>query len=126
MGVDYYAYAILGVEVPVDKLYETQVREHLEHGVPADANFCPECGKPSRVERKVLIWGDYKIGSFDIIFSTEADRAFVGLHPSIRRPIGFEPVRYKALVDELRTALQPYGLWDGEKFGLYSVLVVSY
>ena len=132
MSVDYCAYAVMGCEVPVGLLHKIVTVEHKEHNWPQDAKFCPVCGRETRVPESEPIYNeDGTIGKFSLIWSTDEERAFVGLAAS-GDSYGYAKDDFmklpdiEALESELAATLGPLGLWDSDKFGLYSVLRCSY
>lgn len=46
MGVDYYAYLVVGVEIPRELLYHNVTKKAFEHNYPPSMKYCPETGKP--------------------------------------------------------------------------------
>lgn len=127
MSVDYYSYAVLGVELPVDKLYRTVVREHKEHKVTPGMKYCPVCGEQAFVEVKEALFDEdeQRVGGLDLIWSTDEEQAFVGL-VAVEREICFKVDSLDGIKAWLREELEPFGLWDEDKFGLYAVQYCSY
>lgn len=131
MSASYYSHAVLGCELPVTKLFMEVTEEHEEHPVPPGAKFCPTCGKPAATKRIVPIFNerDERVGRFNIVWSTDRERAFVGLVSSdgnYRRTGRVQVEDISTLKRQLQHTLQPLGLWDEDKFGLHAVLYCSY
>lgn len=130
MSVNYYAHAIIGCEVPVDKLYKVVVIKHTKHEYPKGAAFCPICGE--RTERweseSIFDEEDNKLGQFDIIWSTDRKKAFIGCHITSNNINMVELPNIEALRHELAETLSIFGtdLWNSDTFGLWSVLYCSY
>jgi hypothetical protein len=134
MGVDYTAYAVVGCEVPVGKLYRKVLRRGCKHDVPEGARFCPVCGAQVVIDDEDLVYEEC-IGKFRIWWGTDRMVAVVGIGVSAydsdwlsRMPIeeSQTATTMEMLYDELRATLLPLGLWDAERFGLYAILHCSY
>jgi hypothetical protein len=134
MGVDYTAYAVVGCEVPVEKLYRKVLCRGCKHDVPEGARFCPVCGAQAVIEDDELVYEEC-IGEFRIWWGTDQRVAVVGIGVSAydsdwlsRMPIeeSQTATTMEMLYDELRATLLPLGLWDAERFGLYAILHCSY
>ena len=150
MSIDTYIYAIVGVHCKDVRLSVTKTRErgcdHLEGCTP----FCPICGKPTWVEQKIehhasdklehlQEWhGDEETGEFDesaisMIYSqmcgpTEfvVGRVLENMDSGDCNPTTFNTLsgeEYTAAYEQTKSALEPLGLWDHEKFGymLYAI-----
>jgi hypothetical protein len=139
MGVDYTAYAVIGVEIDPTKLTRPKVVPHDEHPVPPGARFCPECGAPATINVLELIEGYDDDADRDDQFYQE-----VTGYPLVRNDktdvVGGliaevndwkHTTRFVRLGDlerlkaEMQAKLEPMGLWDESKFGLYALLDVS-
>jgi len=132
MGADYYAYAVIGCEVPVNKLYKEYQKPHADHAVPDGAKFCPTCGKPASITARYPIFNEDNdsIDNFHIYWGTDNKYAVIGTGVTMSsRGLGFmhfDEIPAINLRLQLRDTLFPFGLWDEEKYGLYAVLYCSY
>ena len=131
MSVDYYSNAVIGCEVPVEKLYRKVIVKHTEHNWTQGDRYCPVCGEEieTTVEKPIFNDTNNTIGKFELVWSTDNVRAFVGLASEDDGDSTHKPVKLpsiEALESELASVLNPLGLWDADKFGLYSVLYCSY
>jgi hypothetical protein len=99
MGADYSAYAIIGVRVPVERLYKERRVRNCAHPLPDSAAFCPACGKAAyRIDAEPIYDDKVMIGSLSIVFGTDR----------VLADYGMADIRQK------------------EAIGLYSVLVCYY
>lgn len=135
MSVNYYAYAVIGCEVPVEKLYEDFAVLHKAHPAPPDAVFCPTCGKPMREWRRRPIFNDEydTLNGITIWWGTDHERAVVGYGASTRPTqrkdiahIDIDTNRIDEFRRELKEKLSLLDLWDESKFGLYAISYCSY
>lgn len=139
MSVSFSAYAFLGCEIDPARLYRKVRGRGCGHREPpAGAKFCPECGKPAFVEGEEPVEGydpeDGDHGTLEglplvTVGEGEYGRAFVCVEAveaddyHDRMAGMLAPPDVAAAREELRAALEPLGLWDGQKFGLWAVLV---
>lgn len=122
MGVNFKAYALIGVKVDGGKLADLG----CEHDKPDTAKYCPECGKP-------VVYGvtEDNVAGYQVVYGTHEDYAYICLHQigdgtssnggddDQRVPI---PLDITAAAMKMQNALGPLGLWDQKQFGLWSVL----
>lgn len=148
MGASYTAYAVIGVEIPAAKLYREARVRLCQHEAPAGATFCPTCGKPAWGTEKEPIAAykpdgerphfTPKLAGWDVAVSSNGERAYIGLvcrgvpsRESYREPRDQGDFRHLTggdvndLRQKLQADLEPLGLWDGVKFGLWAVLYCS-
>ncbi len=138
MSVNYTAYTITGIRLGMADLYKQVDNRGCDHP-ETKAKFCKECGSPTWIQEEEPLFdeGTEVIGKFKMMFST--DRNFVYLGHTVEvdeygthdafRPIESVEVQFPALIqlnDELAAVLEPLGLWDQEKFGIWTVLHCSY
>lgn len=135
MGADYYSYSVVGIEIDEKKLYLPPKKvKAFKHDYPESMKFSPDNGKPLWDTEEQPVPGydpdDEKLGKYRIYHGTDHSVAVVG--------IGVEAGGYKKQYDfmklgntdklknELEDFLTPLGLWDKDKFGLYSICYCSY
>ena len=142
------SFAILGVEINVDKLsVEGEVRGcscdiTKALGVPSvnNPNFCPVCGDRFMNDEDVDIDGfdrdNEKLHGLDVIFNSSGDKAFVGALVSAsdmrhKTDVGFQQFtitgqehiipRMRELLCDKLGHIDNDGFYNAEKFGLYSI-----
>jgi len=138
MGASFTAYAILGVEVEVKKLTNTQMVRGCDCELTAaqlQYSFCPNCRAAIQDEQDVPIEG-YVPGEtlfgMNIVFSTGEEKAYVGQIKLMDDPDfaddSFYPIPKNNIIFQLKEQLKEKlgDLYDAEKFGMYSVLHCSY
>jgi hypothetical protein len=123
------------IGIPIDP--ETIMRKKRARGcqcaadIREKANFCPECGKRAWVEQDVPVGdltvnledacvGDGLIGDVKVYGQCGAYYAYVaqshGSGEEAFMPLGnFEEAKAK-----LKAKIEPLGLWDEKKFGIYA------
>jgi hypothetical protein len=132
MSTNYTAHAIIGVKLPLWRMYRTKTVRVCSHELPPDAQYCPKCGKPAYQIDSEAIYSDFNntLGQLTVVLPTEQEYAIVGLaHCEVDaydEPEGIEllpllPGMYETIERELRK----YELWDGQSIRLYSVLDCS-
>lgn len=140
MGVDYYATALIGCEVPRDVFFRTVKKRGCRSELVEGAQFCPSCGKPTWIEEEMGPWevleDDHKLGlhlkgkAGEIVrfaFTTDEKRGFAGLYRiGAGDDAGRLPWPDRCVKEATREALEPLGLWDEESFGLWAVQYCSY
>ena len=148
--MDSYATAVVGVEIDIEKLYfDEKIESCRANGCtkkkecPAKENsdfkFCPECGKKpwKLIQKPIKDWDecDQKLGKFKVHFSTDQQYAVVGVLATDLVRIGYDdkeisfaklPSDIEKQKQEIKEFLEPLGLWDEEKFGMWSVGCCSY
>lgn len=137
MGVDYYAYAVIGCEV-TDKLCDTVLERRCAcPPPPIQAAYCPTCGSSTGpIERQIFKpWynaDDQTIGSLTVSFTTNDKRAIAGLRSKVSSSserLGFAdvwPISSAEFIETVKAELEKFGLWDPATFGLWAVLHCSY
>lgn len=137
--VSFTAYAILGVEVEVKKLTNTQMVRGCEcelTDIQLKDKFCPKCRALIQEEQDVPIDGyipEETLFGMDIIFSTDFEKAYVGQIKSVENDESgihdcFYPIPKNCIIFRLKEQLKEKlgDLYDAEKFGMYVVLCCSY
>ena len=141
MGGSFTAYAILGVEIDIDQLTNTQMVRGCECELTAaqlQYSYCPKCRALIQDEQDVPIEGyipGESLFGVDIVFSTDEENAYVGKIVSIEDegkinhdcflPIPQQREDYAFQVRQsLRERLGK--LFDADKFGMYVAIHCSY
>lgn len=147
MGVDYYAYAVIGCEV-TGKLYDEAKMEVRQCDCPSGgtpATFCAYCGRRiatvTRVKRtpkpfyeeendRLLLPGG---GHLTVRTTEDNKQAFAGIATNAvdtcgdsSTRIAFEPGSFSLAYDAVRAGLESLGLWDPATFGVWAVMCCSY
>lgn len=138
MSVDWYSGAIIGVEI--DPPYKGKNVRMCDHSIGI-ARFCPECGKPAFevVEESIDgydpdngTWGEFTVTTGR---SHEEYEYYVGLYATElchknekwgRMIVLPTELDFNLIAERLRELLEPHKMWDASKFGLWSVLSVSF
>jgi hypothetical protein len=55
MGYSAYSYAVFGVKTDISSVNQTNQKRSCNHDVKPNMKFCPECGKPTFVEKTVFL-----------------------------------------------------------------------
>lgn len=144
MGVDYKAYAGIGLRVRPDKLCKPVRVKAFEHSFPENLNFDPKTGKKLWYDRNLYLSdkGAFEledrpesIFGFPVLWSTDNHEAVICAVASGRKTYsnGGEhveradlPVALDAQIDKFRQAMEEHGLWNPKEFGLWAVLYCSY
>jgi len=149
MGADYSSYAVVGVEIDQSKLFTTEKVRGCKCDMgdvnPETTKFCPLCGKEVWKEEETPIpaynedadSGPFYrcLGPYMLVFTTDYRRCFAGviLCGPADGDRGDEdalmaelPYDLKSIRDEMRRQLEPLGLWQEDKFGLWAVQHCSY
>lgn len=136
MGVDYEAYAIIGIPVRVSHFKEFKVVKAFEHNYPETMKYCPNTGKALWVTHEHYTdaidedgVGDCKLNGIPLLrtdYYDEEDNFFV-VALQVSTDCGdemaeFDPKEIKAKKKEIKEVLEPLGLWDESKFGLWAVM----
>jgi hypothetical protein len=128
MGVDYTAYALIGVKLDKTKCY----REVATPGCACakaieEAKFCPQCGKPALKKLR----DDFPTRPNAVICSTDDKEIFFAVawaRDGYREeclPLRSDSSHRESMA-WARDFLEPLGLWDETRFGLHAVLYCSY
>lgn len=139
MGVDFTAYAAIGVLIRRgDALVATKTRV-CHHGDAPGASYCPVCGKPmwtteQRLRPRLAALSDsYRPpqGAMVLLPTAQERSDFVvtaRLARADARDDGCARVEVGDVAlerERLRGFLEPLGLWDESKFGMWAVAYVS-
>jgi hypothetical protein len=137
MGADYSSYAVIGVEINSDGLYTV-----TETPATGEKSFNPDTGErlmhkertPIEGFERGVVSGDDSFKDFPVFWTTDSESCVIGIGVGGTYSNGGEDVcmmsiddvNIEALKQELKEVLEPIGLWDESKFGLYTILHCSY
>ena len=155
MGVDYYAYAIMGVrlhDIPPKTI--KMKKKAFDHDYPRDYKVDPKTGKDLWLDEEEEVptgTAAYEFDSdrheenplgplpifheFQVAYSTDDKDQFIGVITNLISSNGDTDWEFKTFPDiagiaeireKLKNLLEPFGLWHEDEFGLYSVLHCSY
>ncbi len=131
----YTAHTILGIRLDCHDLYYTKDVDGCIH--KHNSNFCPECGAPVFSLERLPIDGFDEAGDtlagFEIHYTYEDLPVVVGEElgearegDSLTTVSNIPDSKHVETVKtKLREVLEPAGLWDEEKFGLWTVLRIG-
>ena len=145
MGVDFTAYAAVGMSIDHDTLFRKQKIKRGRHDFPENVSFHPDTG--------VRLWeevdfrmdrgesGDSFLDEFPIVEGTYCDygpkkgqcRTYVicAIPPAKADDdkdgfIPIDPTGLERVKANLRRRLEEHGLWDERRFGVHAILDCSY
>jgi hypothetical protein len=133
MGVNVYSYA--GIGVKIINPYVVTMKKNCDHSVPANAIFCPTCGKEAYISEKDLHIALKDIPDyFSHVTSTDNEDHFVFMINAMVNERGgcnsshggISEITLHQKKNNLREYLEPFSLWDEEFYGLWCVQYVSY
>ena len=143
MGVDYAACTVVGVEIDKAALYSKKKTRHrgCEHPLPdgSDDPFCSQCGRKAWIESTVsepLPFYDEDSDTFsgldvvyDQCYDEDKTQFFVGTATTMDMQCGIPAMMSPSVVEEtkrqLQAVLEPLGLWDEDKFGIWTFVQYS-
>ncbi len=139
MGVSFYSYAIIGVEINIQDLYTREYNRNcdcdIEFNADAPPKYCSGCGNAFLKETMENIEGfnGSRFNGWDVIFNTDRKKAVIGMTTASAREdsdknisfLQMPAVDLTSIKEELKNALGTR-FWDEKKFGLYSVMYCSY
>jgi len=134
MGIDYYAYVILGLPIDEDKLVtgHTETIKAFDHNYPEYMSYCPKTGK-KLWENKYIVENEIDLDdiSEDIESVQDDDKIYAAIfleYMNLKRDSGsilLEIPNIEEAKQKMRQYLEPLGLWNEEDFGLYLVGIVG-
>jgi len=134
MGIDYYAYVILGLPIDEDKLVtgHTETIKAFDHNYPEYMSYCPKTGK-KLWEDKYIVENEIDLDdiSEDIESVQDDDKIYAAIfleYMNLKRDSGsilLEIPNIEEAKQKMRQYLEPLGLWNEEDFGLYLVGIVG-
>ena len=138
------AYTIIGSKVDRCDLYVEETKDVHINCSPGTGRFCPDCGRPvnetEKIRRPLPQFGDdglasERFGDLNFVcarFGDDDSRCFIGsLMRCARTWKNRGEPKYISEIDlnwhreRVRTALEPLGLWDPMKFGIWTALYFS-
>jgi hypothetical protein len=147
MSCSYTAHAIIGLRIPVEKVYGTRTIKTFEHSFPEDWIKDPRTGKDLWRTETVLLKGFIADSSFDcrlvirkdsygvIVENIQEPRgpyAYICLSYTVANDYGNNRYRGHSSAmslyenfDSFREVMQETEFWNDENFGLWSYLSVS-
>jgi hypothetical protein len=132
------AYVMLGCKVDACLLFRENKQRSCDHAVDSAASYCFVCGKPVWETEPEPIFDELqgvyagRIGQFDVVIPVsdwqwidDADDAHIGIVILDENRTGMKvPLDdTDAIRAELQQTLEPLGLWDATRFGLWLVFV---
>ena len=146
MSVQSSAWAVIGLRLPEDSLYTTELKRNCGCKVDGQPKFCPECGCQFTYPVRVFWLGDpdaNKINNFSLVWSTDRRSAFIGVASPevvIGRHRDNDCARLKldgdnlagvfksinGIRERLQAWLQPLGRWYEMNFGIWCVGCCNY
>ena len=136
MGVDFSAYAIIGIKIDKERLYqkpETVKAFDHKYSLSDKIEYCPNTEQKlwKEFQDPIPEWDeDDKLGPYRIYTTPYSDDCIVGLvvcddtGSNGGNDIDFVriPNNLTKLKETMKNYLEPLGLWHEPNFGLYSVL----
>lgn len=150
MGADYSAFAIIGCIIDLKKIpVITKKVKAFEHNVPEDSDvkFDAKTGRALWEEEEYLEYTfetDYegeRVGpdtkkvdkkGLKLYYGTDGEPVILGFGVGDTYSNGGNDYDFRSLSDtneikeKLKSILEPLGMWNEKKFGLYSLLECSY
>lgn len=143
MSTQHYAYTVIGVRLPAEKLFPDRItnKRGCEHPLPVGARFCPNCGAAAYISEKQRGVIDSETGldlkvwkGFGVLVGTSTfdPNVYVGLvvgnvrgqEYATRHDISFDAI--ELMHRQLKRTLAPMNLWDESIFGLWTVMYVNH
>lgn len=146
MSTTFRAEAIIGVAIPREKIFQKKPHRNCEHKIPNGAKFCPTCGKEATrlVDESIINIPDLKYGydnyeymcdwgyllsrmGLSMTENQDDELYFIGIATEARS-YDEDLTQMVTIPDsgdlkqQLKDYLEPIGLWDESKFGLWSVM----
>ncbi len=144
MGTNYYAYAIIGLKVPRDKIIGTKIVHknkctcEPQTDPTAGQKFCGKCGEnldrsyrvnDARFVAEECEIGEERIRGWPIVSEGEYGAFYIGIvkaYHKNEKPIPIQDYRTLTVVgNKFKSDMEELGLWDPDAYGLWSVLQIS-
>ena len=143
MGVDYYAYTIIGLRVPIDKIIGTVIKHknkcecEPQTEPMAGQKFCGKCGcvldypyKADDPRFGVDIWEieEKGIGGWPVVSDGDYGTYFyIGLLKASGEDKGPTKIPYhiEGMKNKFQKDMEELGLWDEDSYGIWTVLQIS-
>ncbi len=141
MGADYTAIAVIGVDIDMSKIPVIRTKEKVgDHNYPETMNYDPVTGKQLwtiQEERQFSFFSDEDNcvvfpKDVKLFNSTDNEDYILGFGIDDTYSNGGNAIDSARLPDivklkeQLKALLEPFGMWDEERFKLYSILYCSY
>ena len=129
------AYAVIGIEIPLDFLSKEIEVLHSEHDVPEGEMFCSKCGMPRVVRKRdyVIDINEEKFGVFDVVpvhLGPKRGNVYIGL--KVKENERMELIDLNGIqvdIIDVRKRLKeclPLNVWSDDAFGLHSVKTLDF
>ena len=150
MSITAIAYTIVGSSVAIEDFYtRTEQSVHTECANVGPGPYCASCGKPVGATETVTTpiegfdedggeEGEGSIGGIDLVYTgrSGSEEVFVTVfyeegnswdyhNDKPGKPRRMEPFDMDAAREKVRAVLEPLGLWDPEKFGIWTALYLG-
>lgn len=124
-----HAHAIIGIKVDKNRLYQEPRRvKAFDHNYDEETFFCPKTGRRLWRSAPVAIpeWHETyeKLGEYKVYldYQREDDPIVSILKLDEDNEFSEFPANLEERKQELKDFLEPLGMWDESKFGLYCLL----
>ena len=137
MSVEFEAHAIIGIRLEREWLWKAAEVRGCGHPMPdvEGALFCTQCGKrlwePRRVPLEAFNEERCKLAGLEFLTGHTERYIYLGKRITAEQDDDGEafmtlaPIDVIARREDLQKRLEPLGLWDGAKFGLWAVLTAG-
>lgn len=134
MGADYSAYAVIGVKVNRGDLFTDEKIKAFPHDFPDTFEYDPQTGRSLWQTRSVPITGynvdDETVAGYALIDAGDGSSYdYIALVAATETGSNGEDDDFEHVPHDLekekakmKAALEPLGLWEGDQFGLWSIL----
>lgn len=140
MSVDYYQHLIIGCKIDINKIKIPERVRNCDCDIQNidTIKYCPECGRAAWVDSWKAIEGydetDYPATflNMPLVYDTDEANCWVAiqkqdLKDDISSSIKFKNIEdIEALKKEIKSKLEPIGLWNEEDFGIWAIQNISY
>lgn len=140
MSVDYYQYLIVGCKIDENKIKIPERIRNCDCDIQNidTMKYCPECGRAAWRDDWKAIEGYnstvYPETFLDmpLIYDTDGANCWIAiqkqdLKEDMSNAIKFENIEnIEALKKEIKSKLEPVGLWNEKDFGIWTIQNISY